>query len=79
MPPPAYAPLDCARYSELELAIMRQQRLLLRWHGRGMQHIETVLPLDLRTRRHAEYLVHLNGTGQRRFLRLDRIIQFNPR
>jgi Rho-binding antiterminator len=75
--PPTYSPIDCALYSQLELAILRRRALRLRWVGRGMSHIEVVYPEDLRTRRHAEYLVLGDALGRRRFLRLDRIVGFD--
>jgi Rho-binding antiterminator len=73
---PAYSPMDCEQYSRLELAILHGRTLRLRWVGRGMSHIECVRPEDLRTRRHAEYLLLRDGMTRRRFLRLDRIVQF---
>ena len=75
-PAPAYSPMDCEQYSRLELAILRGRTLRLRWVGRCMSHIEYVRPEDLRTRRHAEYLVLHDAMNRRRFLRLDRIVQF---
>ncbi len=73
---PAYSPMDCEQYSQLELAILHGRTLRLRWVGRGMSHIEYVRPEDLRTRRHAEYLLLRDAMTRRRFLRLDRIVQF---
>ena len=73
---PAYSPMDCEQYSRLELAILHGRTLRLRWVGRGMSHIECVRPEDLRTRRHAEYLLLRDAMTRRRFLRLDRIVHF---
>jgi Rho-binding antiterminator len=75
-PTPAYSPMDCEQYSRLELAILHQCTLRLRWVGRGLTHIEFVRPEDLRTRRHAEYLLLRDALNRRRFLRLDRIVHF---
>lgn len=75
-PVPKYSPMDCAQYSRLELAILHQRALRLRWIGRGLTHIEVVRPIDLRTRRHAEYLILRDGLDRRRILRLDRIARF---
>lgn len=77
--PPAYSPMDCEQYSRLELAILQRRRLRLHWVGKGMSHIEVVSPQDLRTRRHAEYLLLRDGMNRRRFLRLDRIMHFADR
>ncbi|AGA35234.1 transcriptional antiterminator, Rof [Thioalkalivibrio nitratireducens DSM 14787] len=75
--PPPYSPMDCERYSELELAIVRRRALRLRWIGRAVTHLEVVYPEDLRTRRHGEYLVLRDQLHRRRFLRLDRITDFS--
>lgn len=75
-PAPQYSPMDCAQYSRLELAIVQKRALRLRWLGRGVTHIEVVRPLDLRTRRHAEYLILRDALDRRRILRLDRIARF---
>jgi len=77
--PPTYAPMGCESYSRLEVAILRRRPLRLRWVGRGMSHIEVVYPQDLRTRRHAEYLLLRDALGHRRILRLDRIVSFVDR
>ncbi len=75
-PVPDYSPMDCAQYSRLELAILKKRALHLRWTGRGITHIEVVRPVDLRTRRHAEYLILCDALKRRRILRLDRILRF---
>ena len=70
-----YRPVDCARHSEYELAIMQQRRLQLTWHDRqGASRTETVTPIDLCTRRGAEFLRVTRGGGQEEEIRLDRII-----
>lgn len=69
-----YRPIDCALYSEYELAIIQGRRLRLSWHDEtGQTCIGTFTPLDLLTRDQAEYLVAEGGDGQRLELRLDRI------
>jgi Rho-binding antiterminator len=72
---PEYTPIPCELYSEYELAIMRRRALRVRWKDRyGMDRVETLKPTDLRTRRHAEFMIARNHLGQQRVLRLDRII-----
>ena len=74
--PPPYTPIPCARYSELELAIMHRRTLRLALRGgRHPGRISTLRPLDLRTRRHAEYLIGRTPAGTLRVLRLDRILR----
>ncbi|MEJ2059923.1 MAG: transcriptional antiterminator, Rof [Gammaproteobacteria bacterium] len=74
-----YIPISCADYSRYELAILRGQALRVSWRGaRGVAHVETLIPLDLRTRTHAEFLIARNQEGSRRVLRLDRIRHAEP-
>jgi Rho-binding antiterminator len=75
-----YIPIDCELYSRYELAIIRRQPLRVAWRSppRGMLHLETLLPLDLRTRDHAEYLVAGTARNTTLELRLDRIIRASP-
>ncbi|MFW5454646.1 transcriptional antiterminator, Rof [Thioalkalivibrio sulfidiphilus] len=75
-----YTPISCELYSEYELAIMRGRTLKVRWKDRyGMDRVETLRPTDLRTRRHAEFMIARNQLGQRRVLRLDRIVDAQER
>ncbi|ACL74037.1 transcriptional antiterminator, Rof [Thioalkalivibrio sulfidiphilus] len=75
-----YTPISCELYSEYELAIMRGRTLKVRWKDRyGMDRVETLRPTDLRTRRHAEFMIARNQLGQRRVLRLDRIVETQER
>jgi Rho-binding antiterminator len=67
-----YTPIACALYSEYELAILHRRRLRLHWRdAAGMDHIEFVRPIDLRTREGEEFMVLEDG----RELRLDRIVE----
>ncbi len=69
-----YTPVSCEIYSRYELAILRGQALRVSWKGaRGTDRVETLIPLDLRTKRHAEFMIARDLHGQRRVLRLDRI------
>lgn len=69
----AYKPISCARHSEYELAIMHRQTMQLRWHdASGAVHSATVVPLDLQTRNHEEFLV-VAYDGEQESIRLDRI------
>lgn len=77
MPFPEYRSMPCDHYSQLELAIMRRFDLRLRWNSRGMVRIERVRPLDLRTRRGAEYMRFKDGMDRCRYMRLDRILSFD--
>ncbi|WP_018867684.1 MULTISPECIES: transcriptional antiterminator, Rof [unclassified Thioalkalivibrio] len=75
---PPYTPIACERYSELELAIVRGQFLRTHWRRGEMDRIAIVRPLDLRTRRGAEYLILRDTAGRRQWWRLDRLISFEP-
>ena len=68
-----YRPVSCALHSEFELAIMRGQRMELKWHDDdGVARQAVVTPLDLVTRNHEEFLL-VEYEGERRAIRLDRI------
>lgn len=72
-----YQPIDCGLYSEYELAILQRRRLFLGWHGsEGTLHMEWLRPVDLRTRKGAEFLRVMDHAGDEREIRLDRIIQW---
>ncbi|WP_297528333.1 Rho-binding antiterminator [Thiohalobacter sp.] len=72
-----YRPVDCARYSELEVAILHRTPLHLQWTDPdGTTHIGRLLPRDLRTRDHAEFLLAVDENGEAVEIRLDRIVRF---
>lgn len=75
-----YTPIDCDRYSEYELAILRKWRLRLGWRdGAGLTHVETVLPTDLQTRHGEEFLIAETSAGERVEIRLDLITEAKRR
>lgn len=70
-----YTPIPCDIYSRYELAILRGQILRVAWRApRGMDRIEPLKPVDLRTRAGGEYMIARDPLGARRVLRLDRIM-----
>lgn len=73
-----YAPIPCALYSEYELAILHRKPLRLRWREDNVIHARVVLPLDLETRHHQEFLLGRAERGERLRIRLDRIIMMEP-
>jgi Rho-binding antiterminator len=73
-----YRPIPCARYSEYELAILHRQKLRLRWREGNVIHEEIVVPLDLRTREHQEFLICRSQNGVELMLRLDHIRRMEP-
>ena len=79
-----YIPIACGLYSEYEVAIMHREILRLHWRdASGMDHIERVIPKDLQTRNHCEYLIAEACVGDGADnstleLRLDRIISKEP-
>ena len=73
-----YTPVDCGLHSEYELAIMQHVRVKLGWRdATGAVHIETVIPVDLRTRNSEEFLVVSGADGAKLEIRLDRITHFS--
>ncbi|MDV3238858.1 MAG: transcriptional antiterminator, Rof [Gammaproteobacteria bacterium] len=74
-----YVPIDCGLHSEYELAIMRRQKLRIRWRdAQGMTHIETLLPRDLQTRSGEEFLIAETPENAMLEIRLDRIVETRP-
>ena len=75
-----YHPISCETYAELEVAIVHGTRLRVGWHELdGSQHLESLLPVDLQTRNHEEYLIAHRPTGREAIeIRLDRIDRFTP-
>lgn len=71
-----YESIDCSTYSEYELAIIRRQRLRLRWRDEDdLDHLEIVQPVDLETRRGEEFLIAQTAGDERLRVRLDHIQQ----
>ena len=73
-----YSPIACARYSEYEIAILHRQKLHLRWHEGNVHYDRVVLPLDLKTVNHEEFLVCRDSAGENLSIRLDRIQRVGP-
>lgn len=72
-----YTPVDCGLHSEYELAVMHRQTLRLTWRDNGGDlHTQAVLPADLRTRNHEEFLAVTGEDGAEQEIRLDRITHF---
>jgi Rho-binding antiterminator len=72
-----YTPVDCGLHSEYELAILHQDKLELSWReADGKARIETIIPLDLRTRNNEEFLLVSGADGTELEIRLDRITHF---
>jgi Rho-binding antiterminator len=74
-----YTPIACGLYSEYEVAILRCQTLRLQWRDdSGVEHSDHLIPRDLHTRNHREYMVADNPEGVTLELRLDRIFSYAP-
>lgn len=73
-----YSPIACARYSEYEVAILHRQKLHLRWREDNVHYDQVVLPVDLKTINHEEFLICRGGTGETLSIRLDRIQRVEP-
>lgn len=72
-----YRPIDCAVYSELELAILHRRRLRLVWREGDVLYRQQVLPLDLETCAGEEFLHLRDHQGRHRRIRLDHIRRFD--
>jgi len=70
----SYTPIACGQHSQYELAIMHRVMLQLCWRDEhGQAHIGKVMPLDLKTENHKEYLIAQTNDGALHQIRLDRI------
>ena len=77
-PDQLYTPIDCGLHSEYELAIMHTRPLLLSWLDQDKrEQNKKVLPLDLKTKDHQEYLVvrTIDTKAEQYEIRLDRILR----
>lgn len=74
-----YHPIPCQMYAELEVAILHQIRMRMAWRtSDGEPRVERLLPVDLRTRNHEEFLLAEDSHGDPLEIRLDRIARFTP-
>jgi Rho-binding antiterminator len=73
-----YEPIACARYSEYEVAILHRQKLRLRWLEGNVVYEQPVLPLDLKTECHEEFLICRDAVGAVHTIRLDQIHKMGP-
>lgn len=74
-----YRPIPCQMYAELEIAIMHQVQLRLAWHTTdGQTRLDQILPVDLLTRAHEEFLLAEDSAGAPLEIRLDYISGFTP-
>lgn len=74
-----YTPIPCSIYDRYEMSILNRRKLRIVWHGsRDIDRVETLTPMDLRTRSGAEYMIAKNQIGQGRVIRLDRIKSAEP-
>jgi len=76
---PDYVPIPCIEHERLEFAVLRRQKLSLKWLDEaGEARHATVLPTDVATRDQAEWLTYLDANGMIGVLRLDRILAATP-
>lgn len=71
-----YQPISCALHSEYELAIMHKQTLHLSWkdeHG-NIQSAD-VMPTNIQTANHQEFLVAKTADNEQLTIRLDHILE----
>ena len=73
-----YLSISCATYSEYELAILHRQKLRLVWSDGNVIHDQVILPLDMQTRNHEEFLIGRDEAGTSVTIRLDHIRRKQP-
>lgn len=73
-----YEPVACAFHERLEFAVLRRQRLRLRYRDGEAVAEAVILPLDVYTRDGAEWLVGRLDDGKTRTWRLDLLSAAEP-
>ena len=74
-----YVPIACIEHERLEFAVLRRQRLRLRFLDQhGNEQSLPALPVDVATRDGAEWLTYRLESGETGLLRLDRILSVTP-
>lgn len=76
--PTDYRPIACDLHSEYELAIVRRRQLRLVWSEDNVTYNQAVLPTDLDTVNHEEFLTCRLESGEQRRICLDRIHSCTP-
>lgn len=69
-----YQPIPCVFHESLEFAVLRRQRLRLRYRAEAGEIEAIVLPLDVTTRDGAEWLSFREADGPSQVIRLDAIV-----
>lgn len=69
-----YQPISCNLHSQYELAIMHKNKLDLTWIDDGKYISDTnIMPVDIKTKNKAEYLIAKTSAQKDLILRLDQI------
>jgi transcriptional antiterminator Rof (Rho-off) len=80
--PSEYQSISCAMHSELELAIMHKQHLIIDYMNNADEQIKIKLfPQDIISRHQGEageFLLAMNQSDQQVSIRLDKILKFAP-
>ena len=76
--PTDYRPIACDLHSEYELAIVQRRKLRLTWIEDNVTYNQAVLPTDLQTINHEEFLACRLESGEQHRIRLDRIRSWTP-
>ncbi len=72
-----YQPIACILHERLEFSVLRKMHLELQYVDQTGNCQERVLPLDVVTREHAEWLIFKKENGEVAEIRLDFIVAFN--
>ena len=71
-----YQPIACALHERLEFSVLRKIPLELHYADEMGSYQERVLPIDVATRDHAEWLKFKRENGEVAEIRLDLIVSF---
>lgn len=78
MPDTCYVPIHCDVHSQYELACLKRRPVHLTWISQNIVYDQVIVPIDVRTEAHAEYLIVRLASGEEKPIRLDHIRRMNP-
>ena len=77
-PETPYQPISCELHSQYELAIMYKTRLQLVYRDKNNFMVnDIVMPIDIKIKNKAEYLIALSAENKTISIRLDYIIKLH--
>jgi len=73
-----YVPINCDIHSQYELACLRRRPVRLMWTAGNIVYDQVVVPIDVQTVSHSEFLLIRLAAGTEERIRLDHIRRMSP-